>query len=577
MNPTPQTLSAVYDRHVSSEEGVLGVILDDDSVLMVDAAIWRTEELMGVKYHVSSFPHASHILSSSPAYVPSTQHSQAAQQLALTLASLRSILALPFNEGKLTLHVVERPNFVFAPLSRTTGFDVPTPSSPEREQEPLPGNIPTLEEWDKLWAAWDMVTLQMIPHEMLHQKPIDLRHKCLFYIGHIPTFLDMLLHKAIGGGPTQPAYFWKIFERGIDPHVDDPDHCHNHSEVPEKDEDWPTIETIVAFRDGVRQRLRNLYHDLESGKRELTRNIARTLVMTHEHEGWHIETLLYMLLQRAGSGTRPPFGFTQPPWHILSSQWSHVPLPSTSTVTVGPSKVTLGHSDSEALDKLPSHMHDVHDHVFGWDNESPARTVDVKQIKVEWRPVTNGEFEAFMLEGKGKGVVSMPKSWIQDSDGNYKVQTMFGPVPLVIARTWPVLTSYDDLAYYAKCKGGRLPTEPELRLFLDLYDVGYEGGANVAFRHWHPTPATTGCENGGKGSNGGVWEWTSTLFDGHDGLAPTDLFTGYSTDFFDTKHQVVLGASYATIPRLAGRRTARNFYQHNYPYPWVGGRVVYDA
>lgn len=58
--------------------------------------------------------------------------------------------------------------------------------------------------------------------------------------------------------------------------------------------------------------------------------------------------------------------------------------------------------------------------------------------------------------------------------------------------------------------------------------------ANAGYR------ATTGCENGGKGSNGGVWEWTSTLFDGHEGLAPTDLFTGYSTDFFDTKHQVVV-------------------------------------
>ena len=37
-----------------------------------------------------------------------------------------------------------------------------------------------------------------------------------------------------------------------------------------------------------------------------------------------------------------------------------------------------------------------------------------------------------------------------------------------------------------------------------------------------------------------------------------------------------LGASYATIPRL-GRRTVRNFYQHNYPYPWIGARVVYDC
>jgi formylglycine-generating enzyme required for sulfatase activity len=45
---------------------------------------------------------------------------------------------------------------------------------------------------------------------------------------------------------------------------------------------------------------------------------------------------------------------------------------------------------------------------------------------------------------------------------------------------------------------------------------------------------------GGKGSNGGVWEWTTTVFDAHEGFVPTKLFPGYSNDFFDTKHQVVV-------------------------------------
>lgn len=90
--------------------------------------------------------------------------------------------------------------------------------------------------------------------------------------------------------------------------------------------------------------------------------------------------------------------------------------------------------------------------------------------------------------------------------------------------------------------------------------------------------ATAGLDEcGGKGTNGGVWEWTSTLLSNHEGLFPTTHFPGYSTDFFDEKHHVSLGGSYATMPRLAGRRTVRNFYQHNYPYPWLGARVVYDA
>ena len=65
------------------------------------------------------------------------------------------------------------------------------------------------------------------------------------------------------------------------------------------------------------------------------------------------------------------------------------------------------------------------------------------------------------------------------------MRTLYGPVPMEYAKHWPVLTAYDDLATYAAHKGGRIPTEPELRLFLDTYQVGYEEGANTGFRHWH--------------------------------------------------------------------------------------------
>jgi L-histidine Nalpha-methyltransferase / hercynylcysteine S-oxide synthase len=57
-----------------------------------------------------------------------------------------------------------------------------------------------------------------------------------------------------------------------------------------------------------------------------------------------------------------------------------------------------------------------------------------------------------------------------------------------VAQNWPVLASYDDLELYAQAKGGRIPTEGELRLFFDKYDIGYDGGSNVGFRHWHPVP-----------------------------------------------------------------------------------------
>jgi hypothetical protein len=56
------------------------------------------------------------------------------------------------------------------------------------------------------------------------------------------------------------------------------------------------MESIVSFRDRVRGRLMQLYDDLRTGKRALTRNIARTLVTTLEHEGFHVEVLSFIIV-----------------------------------------------------------------------------------------------------------------------------------------------------------------------------------------------------------------------------------------------------------------------------------------
>jgi len=52
--------------------------------------------------------------------------------------------------------------------------------------------------------------------------------------------------------------------------------------------------------------------------------------------------------------------------------------------------------------------------------------------------------------------------------------------------------------------------------------------------------ATTGGEGEGRGHNGGVWEWTSTVFDKREGFEPSALYPGFSADFFDTLHNVVV-------------------------------------
>ncbi|KAM5531301.1 hypothetical protein V8D89_015016 [Ganoderma adspersum] len=480
-------------------------------------------------------------------------------------ANLRPVHRWTDSSSQYSLWLLERPKFSFPLLKTQSSLDSTTVAR-------SPFSLPTVEEWRDMWAVWDFVTRQMIPPSMLYEKPIDLRHICLFYCGHIPAFLSIHLSKLLQEPDTEPVEFKYIFERGIDPNVDDPTQCHPHSEVPQKDEDWPSLSSILQFQSRVRERVMNLYRDIDSGKVQLTRKIARVLQMTLEHEAFHVETLLYMLLQRAGTGTVPPAGFIPPPWDVLAESWDKQTLPATETVTLGPAEISLGHDDNEAHD----HSIDVLDHSLGWDNENPQRTARVEQFKIEWRPVTNGQFYEFYT-GHGKGKVQFPKSWVE-LNGEVFIRTLYGPVPMKIAQHWPVKASFDSLSVYANVKGGRIPTEPELRLFLDKFECGYEGGANTGFRNWHPIPATTGgTRDAGKGHNGGVWEWTSTVFEKHEGFAQSKLYPGYSTDFFDTHHQVVIGGSYATIPRLAERRTVRNYYQHNYPYAWVGARIAYDA
>ena len=139
--------------------------------------------------------------------------------------------------------------------------------------------VPSLEDFRQLWTAWDIVTLQMIPREELLVKPIELRNCCMFYLGHIPTFLDMHITRATGGLPTEPSSYRKIFERGIDPDVNNPSLVHDHSETPDE---WPPLEEILDFQARVRERTMKLYDNKSA---ENDRKIGRALWLSLEHEG----------------------------------------------------------------------------------------------------------------------------------------------------------------------------------------------------------------------------------------------------------------------------------------------------
>ncbi|KAK3338281.1 C-type lectin protein [Neurospora tetraspora] len=513
--------------------------------------------------------------------------------------------------------------------------------------------LPTLDDWEALWATWDVVTRQMLPQEELLEKPIKLRNACIFYLGHIPTFLDIQLTKTTEQAPSEPAYFYKIFERGIDPDVDNPELCHAHSEIPDE---WPPVEEILTYQETVRSRLRGLY---AGGIENIPRNVGRAIWVGFEHELMHIETLLYMMLQ--SDKTLPPTHIPRPDFEKLARKAESERVPN-QWFKIPAQEITLGLDD-------PEDGTDVNTH-YGWDNEKPVRRVQVAAFQAQGRPITNEEYAQYLIN---KNISKLPVSWAGLDDENLTngtrngvnghhrngaskqlpssflektaVRTIYGLVPLKHALDWPVFASYDELAGCAAYMGGRIPTFEETRsiyayaealkkkkeaekqlgrtvpavnahltnngveitppsspssetpsespsspssssssdnttittttedLFADL------DGANVGFHNWHPVPVTSSKPDTlllGQAELGGVWEWTSSVLGKWEGFKPMELYPGYTADFFDEKHNIVLGGSWATHPRIAGRKSFVNWYQRNYPYAWVGARVVRD-
>jgi formylglycine-generating enzyme required for sulfatase activity len=347
-------------------------------------------------------------------------------------------------------------------LSRPAAMFATAPE--EYAAHPVPG----LEEWSSLWKAWDTVTRQMIPDEELNEKPIKLRNACIFYLGHIPTFLDMKIVEGTKLPPTDPAYYTQIFERGIDPDVDNPEHVHAHSEIPDE---YPPLNEILDYQDRVRQRVADLY---KTGQAYSDAWTGRVMWLGFEHEAMHLETLLYMLLQ--SDKTLPPAGTVKPDFEQLAFQAKQAAVEN-EWFEIPAQKITIGIDDPDTADGPLRH--------FGWDVEKPVREADVKALKAKARPITNEEYARYLSD---TGKHALPASWKLDEQSNgdqwltndedklasflhgKSVRTVYGSVPLKLALDWPVSASYDELAGCAAYMGGRIPTMEETRSIYSFAD-----------------------------------------------------------------------------------------------------------
>ncbi len=424
------------------------------------------------------------------------------------------------------------------------------------------------------WSRSDEIFDLLVPGALLDQ-PIGLRHPLIFYLGHLPAFAWNQVCRGVLGRPSFRPDFDALFERGIDPMGVD-----HHEPAAE----WPPISEVLDYRDRVRHELLTAIDDVadRAGNDPLAER-GRIFEVAIEHELMHQETLQYLFQQL-------PFESKRRPRDAAPYRFDGAASPA--VVEIGGGGVVLG-ADFSSLD-------------FGWDNEFPPLEVGVDDFAMDRTPVRNAEYREFVADGgytraelwsdddwrwRDRIGLELPVFWNRDN-GSLTYDTLFDRLDLGTVGDWPVYTSHAEARAYCRWRGARLPTEAEFHRAAYTTPNGgqrrYPWGdrepspnrGNFDFSHWSPTPV--GCFPEGDSAwgiaelVGNGWEWTDSVFAPFPGFEVTiRSYPGYSADFFDGLHRVMLGASWATPTQLI-RRSFRNWFQRHYPFMFTTFRCVRD-
>jgi ergothioneine biosynthesis protein EgtB len=201
---------------------------------------------------------------------------------------------------------------------------------------------------------------------------------------------------------------------------------------------------------------------------------------------------------------------------------------------------------------------------FAFDNESPRHQMLLHPFRIASRPVSNGEYQAFIADGGYRRAEfwlsdgwarvqedhwEAPLYWLKDDDGSAKensfVFTLNGVRPL--DPDAPVEhVSFYEAAAYAAWAGKRLPTEFE----------------------WEASAPSL--------AHGEVWEWTRSSYDPYPGFK---AFEGVAAEYngkFMVGQLVLRGGSSATPPGHI-RGSYRNFFPPQARWQFSGIRLAEDV
>jgi len=243
---------------------------------------------------------------------------------------------------------------------------------------------------------------------------------------------------------------------------------------------------------------------------------------------------------------------------------------------------------------------------FSYDNEGPRHPALVPAFSLASRPVTNGEFIAFIEAGG----YHRPEFWLSLGWNTVNEQRWQAPLYWTKrdSRWWnftlsgfrrvdknePVThISYFEADAYANWAGARLPTEFEWE--RAAADLAIDGNF-VEKKRFHPQAATAqedrhlACPDRQASSPsqhsaslpgglvqmfGDVWEWTRSAYSPYPGYHAGPGALGEYNGKFMCNQYVLRGGSCATS-RTHIRKTYRNFFQPDKRWQFTGIRLAHD-